>query len=216
VSRGVDTARIAAVGYGETMLVNDCKNGVYCSEEKHQENRRTEFAVVHILPNAMDSMSLRSVMLEREIEALAVADIKTNVKVKANNGVQVPVKTVDTMYINPPQTRSSQPSMGEVPAEPKPKNNAGLQYSKAIPIPANFEGYAIELIQSTERLDDSNIIFKQYNTVYELPSEQGFSYICGNFPRLKSAEMFFKNSIIEVYPNAFIVEFKAGKKVSAK
>ncbi len=216
VSRGVDTARIAAVGYGESLLVNDCKNGVYCSEEKHQENRRTEFAVVHILPNAMDSMSLRSIMLEREIEALATAETKTNVKVKANNVVQVPVKTVDTMYINPPPVKPSQSTIVEVLVEPKPKTNTGLQYSKAIPIPANFEGYAIELMQSNDRLDDANIIFKQYNTVYELPSEQGFSYICGNFPRLKSAEMFLKNSIIEVYPNAFIVEFKAGKRVAAK
>jgi outer membrane protein OmpA-like peptidoglycan-associated protein len=40
---------MTAAGYGETMLVNNCKcEGdfiVPCTEEKHQENRRTEFKI---------------------------------------------------------------------------------------------------------------------------------------------------------------------------
>jgi peptidoglycan-associated lipoprotein len=35
-------------GYGETMLLNKCSNGVPCSEEAHQLNRRTEFKVTKI------------------------------------------------------------------------------------------------------------------------------------------------------------------------
>jgi outer membrane protein OmpA-like peptidoglycan-associated protein len=38
--------RIIAKGYGETQLVNNCKNGVKCNEEEHQKNRRTEFKVI--------------------------------------------------------------------------------------------------------------------------------------------------------------------------
>ncbi|MDD4149551.1 MAG: OmpA family protein [Bacteroidales bacterium] len=37
--------RITAKGYGETDLVNKCSNGVKCSDEEHQMNRRTEFKV---------------------------------------------------------------------------------------------------------------------------------------------------------------------------
>jgi outer membrane protein OmpA-like peptidoglycan-associated protein len=33
-------------GYGESKLVNHCKNNVPCSEEEHQKNRRTEFKAV--------------------------------------------------------------------------------------------------------------------------------------------------------------------------
>ena len=40
--------RISGKGYGETMILNRCKNGVKCSEEEHAENRRTEFRIIKI------------------------------------------------------------------------------------------------------------------------------------------------------------------------
>ena len=40
--------RIKAVGYGEAKLVNDCKNGVKCSDRKHQQNRRTEIKIIGV------------------------------------------------------------------------------------------------------------------------------------------------------------------------
>jgi len=46
ISKGVNSYRIKARGYGETQLVNRCKNGVQCTEEEHQENRRTEVKIL--------------------------------------------------------------------------------------------------------------------------------------------------------------------------
>ncbi|TNE72391.1 MAG: OmpA family protein [Bacteroidetes bacterium] len=48
ISKGVRKDRITAKGYGETMLVNKCKDGVQCSEEEHQENRRTEVRILEV------------------------------------------------------------------------------------------------------------------------------------------------------------------------
>lgn len=48
VSRGIDVNRLIGAGYGETRHVNKCKNGVKCSEEEHQLNRRSEFIVTQI------------------------------------------------------------------------------------------------------------------------------------------------------------------------
>ena len=48
ISKGVRKDRILAKGYGETMLVNKCKDGVQCSEEEHQENRRTEVRILEV------------------------------------------------------------------------------------------------------------------------------------------------------------------------
>jgi len=48
VSQGIAKNRLTAKGYGETQLVNRCKNGVPCSEEEHQENRRSEFIIVEM------------------------------------------------------------------------------------------------------------------------------------------------------------------------
>lgn len=45
IRHGVNPDRISARGFGETMLTNRCTNGVKCTEEEHQANRRTEFRV---------------------------------------------------------------------------------------------------------------------------------------------------------------------------
>lgn len=49
ISQGISELRITAKGYGETRLVNQCSNGVECSKEEHQRNRRTEFSVTENL-----------------------------------------------------------------------------------------------------------------------------------------------------------------------
>ena len=47
LSRNIAPERIeSAIGYGETQLLNECSNGVKCSKEKHQMNRRSKFLIV--------------------------------------------------------------------------------------------------------------------------------------------------------------------------
>ncbi len=48
VSQGIDASRITARGYGESELLNDCTDGVECTEEQHQMNRRTEFRIIEV------------------------------------------------------------------------------------------------------------------------------------------------------------------------
>lgn len=47
ISRGIDALKVeSARGYGETRLLNECANGVKCSEQEHQVNRRSYFYIV--------------------------------------------------------------------------------------------------------------------------------------------------------------------------
>lgn len=47
LSREIAPERIeSAIGYGETQLVNGCSNGVKCTEEEHQANRRSKFIII--------------------------------------------------------------------------------------------------------------------------------------------------------------------------
>ncbi|WP_248723553.1 OmpA family protein [Seonamhaeicola sp. ML3] len=47
ISQGIEASRIeSAKGYGETQLINNCSDGVSCSEEDHQLNRRSEFIII--------------------------------------------------------------------------------------------------------------------------------------------------------------------------
>lgn len=45
ISKGVDSKRITAKGYGETQILNRCVDGIVCDEDEHQTNRRTEFVI---------------------------------------------------------------------------------------------------------------------------------------------------------------------------
>lgn len=47
-SRGIATDRIqSAIGYGESQILNECKNGVKCTDKKHEENRRSKFIITN-------------------------------------------------------------------------------------------------------------------------------------------------------------------------
>jgi outer membrane protein OmpA-like peptidoglycan-associated protein/tetratricopeptide (TPR) repeat protein len=51
ISNGIAKDRITAKGYGEYQLVNNCADGIKCSDEEHQMNRRTEFKVTGFSKN---------------------------------------------------------------------------------------------------------------------------------------------------------------------
>ncbi|WP_165395263.1 OmpA family protein [Flagellimonas allohymeniacidonis] len=47
ISQGIEANRIeSAIGYGEKQLLNQCSNGIKCSKEEHDVNRRSEFIIV--------------------------------------------------------------------------------------------------------------------------------------------------------------------------
>jgi outer membrane protein OmpA-like peptidoglycan-associated protein/tetratricopeptide (TPR) repeat protein len=43
--KGIPKERLKGIGYGETRLLNECKNEVNCNEEQHAINRRTEISI---------------------------------------------------------------------------------------------------------------------------------------------------------------------------
>jgi outer membrane protein OmpA-like peptidoglycan-associated protein len=67
--------QIVAKGYGETRPVNACVDGVECSEESHQKNRRTELMVVDIkAEDPAQVRSLSSMMQERNFDLILEAN----------------------------------------------------------------------------------------------------------------------------------------------
>lgn len=48
IDQGIEATRLTAKGYGERQLINDCSDGVNCTEEEHQANRRSEFIVMEL------------------------------------------------------------------------------------------------------------------------------------------------------------------------
>jgi len=48
IKNGVAKDRLTAKGYGEYKLINKCIDGVECTEEEHQLNRRSEFIIMEL------------------------------------------------------------------------------------------------------------------------------------------------------------------------
>ncbi|NHN27688.1 OmpA family protein [Flavobacterium jejuense] len=48
INNGIDANRLTAKGFGESKLINKCADGVECSEEEHQANRRSEFIIIEM------------------------------------------------------------------------------------------------------------------------------------------------------------------------
>lgn len=48
IKKGIDSKRLTAKGYGESMLVNKCADWVKCTEKEHQANRRSEFIITEM------------------------------------------------------------------------------------------------------------------------------------------------------------------------
>jgi outer membrane protein OmpA-like peptidoglycan-associated protein len=46
IKQGIAAVRLTAHGYGESKLVNQCADGIKCSDVQHQENRRSEFIII--------------------------------------------------------------------------------------------------------------------------------------------------------------------------
>ncbi|MDP1815774.1 MAG: OmpA family protein, partial [Leadbetterella sp.] len=46
VQNKIQASRLTGRGYGESQLVNKCADGVKCTEEEHQANRRSEFVII--------------------------------------------------------------------------------------------------------------------------------------------------------------------------
>ncbi|WP_413514171.1 OmpA family protein, partial [Myroides odoratus] len=46
IRQGIEASRLTGKGYGESQLLNACSNGVRCTDQEHQVNRRSEFIIL--------------------------------------------------------------------------------------------------------------------------------------------------------------------------
>lgn len=72
IQHGIDSKRITAKGYGEYKLLNKCSDGVPCTDEEQQVNRRTEVKVTgYTTP-------------QKESESIDIVNLKNGDKVSRN------------------------------------------------------------------------------------------------------------------------------------
>jgi outer membrane protein OmpA-like peptidoglycan-associated protein len=207
VSEGVDSARITSKGYGESQLVNRCKNGVACSEEEHQQNRRTELRITGISSDSLEYLrwpSLEQIIEQEELEK----------EKKAKKAKEKPAK------------RPLQEANTSVPLpELKPGANSEILQergggSKYLPkaILADYTGYAVEVARTDEALTverDSNFL-KLHQPMFMRREGNEYVYFVGENNDLDAARAFLKTTALPKFPDARLVEFKKGEKTYLK
>ncbi|MBU6340974.1 MAG: OmpA family protein [Bacteroidetes bacterium] len=163
VSEGIDSSRILAKGYGETELVNGCKNDVPCSEEAHQQNRRTELRILGIGAEALDWIPLAQIVAKENTEQAA-----------KNTRKQAKITT------EKPKQQTKEPVAGELAAPVDPlayEQQQRNRIPKMNPLPKNYMGYAIELRCAGKELPADFPDFRGNEQVFQENTEKnGFCY----------------------------------------
>ena len=139
----VDKSRINAKGYGETQVLNKCKNDVTCRESQHEVNRRTELKIVGFLSNDpyMDK-SLADIIVEEKFEKM-LQEVEQSEVYRVPEYTQP--KPVSPPIDDTPPVPSDPPRVSTTPARPgtqkpfKPKTEEELQPQDFSNTPEGFE-----------------------------------------------------------------------------
>lgn len=94
-SKNVSPNQIVAQGYGETNLVNGCKDGVICTEVEYAANRRTELKILSIdtqfIPKSLEQIitieDFEKSLLQDQVKVVKVPDEEPIDPVKASTAV---------------------------------------------------------------------------------------------------------------------------------
>jgi outer membrane protein OmpA-like peptidoglycan-associated protein len=203
ISEGVDSTRITSKGYGESQLVNRCKNGVVCSEEEHQQNRRTELRITGVSQDSLEYLtwkSLEQIVQEEELE-------KANKVQKTRNR---PLQEANTSVPLPP----FQPDV-----HPEILQERGGS-SKYLPqaIASNYTGYAVEIARTDEAFTverDSNFL-KLHQPMFMRREGDKYVYFINETNDLNAAREFLNKTALPKFRDARLVEFKNGEKTYLK
>ncbi|MEM6724243.1 MAG: OmpA family protein [Bacteroidota bacterium] len=105
VGQGIERSRLVAKGYGETKLKNKCKDGITCSEELHQENRRTELQVIgYTTDTTFLNRSFKDI-IEEEMLMEEIMQLDQTV-------IQIPEGGLDTTKVDVEEVKPTAPATG--------------------------------------------------------------------------------------------------------
>lgn len=85
---GIRKNRTTFKGYGETQLVNHCADGVDCTDEEHQQNRRTELKILGIQAEE-EYKSLLRMKTDEELEKM-IMSLSDEDQIRIPAGGEVP------------------------------------------------------------------------------------------------------------------------------
>ena len=152
-AQGIDAKRIKSKGYGEEKLINQCVNGIECTDESHQMNRRTEFNFVNI-PSTSKKTSSKPVKTKVAVQASKPVEKRTVKPIlKKEAVVESKVEVIAEAPKKPIEPK---------PIEPKPEETVAEQavvLEKGVAI-ENQKTEAVKTAEVNHRIDAPVIMKK--------------------------------------------------------
>jgi outer membrane protein OmpA-like peptidoglycan-associated protein len=189
IGQGISRDRINAKGYGETQLANHCKNGITCTEEEHQLNRRTELRITAITNDALEMArwrTLEEMIREEEFDAeLKKLGGATEIKINADG--------------KPEANKST----------PLPTKTASIDWKL---ISSKFSAHTLYIMDSETVLDANTTSFSNFGQtmMYQKDKKGNYQYYLGTFATAEAAAKFLTKEVLADYPKAQVVQFKKG------
>lgn len=185
---GISRNRIMSQGYGEKALLNDCRNGVHCTENEHAENRRTELTIVGIMD--MNRVKSLAQMKKEEYleEEILNPDDQDQIMARDEEELKRILKEKS-------DTRDQKDTTNPLQGRKKTKN------------------IKVVLLQSDRRLEEDHWIFEAHNNVELMDSGFGkIYYMIGGFENEQSAFEYRRKNILphKRYKGNFVASLKDG------
>lgn len=127
----ISANRIVAKGYGESQILNKCKDGIDCDERMHEQNRRTELKITGIRNNKSISDKSLAQILHEENMGKMLEEVVNSEEIKIPEGGTLPDEIAASM--SNPKSRT--------PIETQPKS-----YDN--PVTTNSKGGTISMESS--------------------------------------------------------------------
>lgn len=225
VSEGVDSLRITSKGYGESQLVNRCRNDVPCSEEEHQQNRRTELRITGISGDTLEHLrwpSLEQIVRDEEVSKAKKQGkaIRERQLPEANNSVPLPAKSEEELPDVQIQPEKLQMTPAPAAAAPPP---AIRQSGEVQPAPKqadplkelakNYNGFTVEIAQADSLLSAGDIALQGFSEILWQKDQDGrYYFFTGQFSTPAKVRNFFRQTVKPNNAKARMVRFVSGRK----
>ncbi|NTW25934.1 MAG: OmpA family protein, partial [Lentimicrobium sp.] len=195
ILQGVDPSRIIAKGYGETKLINQCADGIVCSEPEHQANRRTEFRIL--------SIDKPSKGKKFDPSIFKVGD-NVDVYLFDPDFFQECFGITAEQKVDEPEIKSET----TIPTAPE-----------AVKPPANIQKddcFCVQLLATSTELPSNSKELKGVQNARSYYTGKWYKYVTGCEKTYEEAAILQKSIIEQGFPEAFIVKVENGKIVSAR
>ncbi len=200
IEAGIDNNRITAKGYGERMLTNHCVDGVKCSPEEHQANRRTEFRVTSVetaqptsqyaLSNFNEGDEISVFMFEREFFNSCLLE-----NINENN----------TGYAR--KTASGRDATEQSAISPDDMEEpTDLSW-----INSNIDVYKVQLFALSRKISLTSPDFQGLRDIQMYADNNMFKYTSGSF-KTHAQALDYRSKLVKMgFADAFVVVYSNGK-----